>query len=183
MFETQQHPLKRACIDKINEGLIKAERVYNRKFEFPAIDFNLTGTTAGKAYCGLNKITLNWILLKENGEKFVNRTPVHELAHLVSVLVYGVEGKGHGERWKNVARALGTSPERCHSYDTTNARTRGAYKYKCSCKEYVFSTVRHNRAMSGAKYSCKKCGYVLTPSSGGAIQLTTRTAAPGATLF
>jgi predicted SprT family Zn-dependent metalloprotease len=52
---------------------------------------------------------------------------------------------------------FGLSPDVTHDYKIPSA-----YKYKCACKEYNLSTVRHNRLTKNPKhYTCGICGSYL----------------------
>ncbi len=40
-------------------------------------------------------------------------TFLHELAHIVSIKVFGEAGRGHGDLWQMVAKELGSNGQRC----------------------------------------------------------------------
>lgn len=139
------------------------------------VDFNLRGTTAGKAWGG-RKIQYQPVLLEENGDKFLNRTVPHEVAHIVVYHLYPQARmrmsngrrmiKPHGKEWKRVMAIFGIDSSRCHSYDVSNVSTQKtklarAFKYKCNCKVWDFTVIRHRRCLKGMKYSCPKCRGVL----------------------
>jgi len=159
--------LQNQAIDKIHEALDKAEKHYNITLPRPSISFDLKGKTAGRA---------NMPLMEQNGDAFMNRTPVHEAAHLIVRKLHGQRRvnrrrvvKPHGPEWKSVMRVLGLEPSRCHKYDTTNCggrRTRRKgkkYSYKCDCMDYSLGATRHRRNLSvgGHAYRCRKCKTVL----------------------
>jgi len=74
--------------------------------------------------------------------------------------------KSHGSEWRKIMRDFGCSPDRTHSYDTTNSRcsrkSQVRYIYACQCRKHNLSKTRHNRLQSGkASYSCRHCGQTL----------------------
>ncbi len=139
----------------------------------PPIQFTCKGIKSGTANNrrGLN---FNPILLRENRERFIERTVAHELAHWV-VYKRWVEqwdhNKGrwtgpraHGRQWAAVMRTFGVPADRCHSYDTTNARVRRVqrgFKYSCKCRTADFTIVRHNKVRRGQTYTCTLCNTKL----------------------
>lgn len=117
-------------------------------------------STAGKAIYNKNTIKLNIRLLKRHPDH-LEQTVAHELAHLISVALYGLEaGRGHGTNWQNVMRRLGFSPDRTHSLDTSGLRRTHEVKgkAKCSCRTFELKARRFNKILNGAKYRCLNCG-------------------------
>ena len=80
---------------KIKETLALAKEKFNVDFPMPVIIYNLKGHTAGQAFFNKNKIRLNRYLLEKYGQEFIDRTVVHEVGHLISYRLYGVNGRGH----------------------------------------------------------------------------------------
>ncbi len=112
------------------ENLIKIEDTINRcravvaeKYgdkiagDFPQIEWTLRGKTAGRAWGGLNRIALHKKFLEHYGDEYINRTVVHEYAHLVQRRL-DPYSQAHGSLWKSIMRLLGADTSRCHSYDT-----------------------------------------------------------------
>lgn len=141
---------------KIKVCIKIAEAKYGRKFAMPSVIYRKRGTTAGTAHDGRYEIDLNGVLLMENGDVFIERTVVHEFAHLVDgimnphtrerPIVHTRRGMRRGKRdihgptWKNIMRLFGADPSRCHSYDVTNSRVKGRrahsapkHIWKCGC--------------------------------------------------
>jgi len=145
---------------KIKETLALAKEKFNVDFPMPVIIYNLKGHTAGQAFFNKNKIRLNRYLLEKYGQEFIDRTVVHEVGHLISYRLYGVNGRGHGAAWKRVMRAIGGPTSRCHSYETKAARVTN--KYACHCDRcghsYELGAVRVNRIKKGSKYTHPACG-------------------------
>jgi SprT protein len=121
-------------------------------------------STAGRAYLFLQKIELNYRLLKDN-EKELERTYLHELAHLVAHYIYGNKERGHGPLWGGIMNALGLPPDRCHSLDTkhlSRKMTRYLYGCKKDCAKntigFKLSPQRHRKiANFRVIYSCPSC--------------------------
>ena len=142
---------KQRVYDIVKSGLSKAEAYYNRKFEMPAITYTIGGRrVAGLAWGSKNLIELNPVLMSNNLEQFIERTPLHELAHLIDYHVnpdnhkrgitvsdYGRVKRAkrdvHGADWQHVARVCGLdNPTRCHQYDTSDI-TKGSGVWMCTC--------------------------------------------------
>ncbi len=146
-----------------------AETKYGRKFAMPTVIYRKRGTVGGTANDARYEIDLNPILLMENLDVFIDRTVVHEFAHLVdgimnphtreTRIVRTRRGLGrskrdiHGATWKNIMRLFGAEPSRCHSYDVTNARVKNKaprdHKWVCGCGrgEINLTAKKHARMM------------------------------------
>jgi SprT protein len=162
--------LRHKAILKIHDAIEHCKRRYGFEMPYPDIKFDLKGRTAGIASSAKNSIRLNMSMLSQNGEKFLERTPVHEAAHLIVRKLHGCRKtakgrrvvKPHGPEWEAVMRELGLEPSRCHTY-ATNAcgvrkRSKGKkYSYKCQCRSFDLGAIRHKRSLKGAAYRCKTC--------------------------
>ena len=157
---------------QIKETLALAEEKYDVKFPTPTVLFDLRGHTAGQAFFNKNKIRLNRYLLEKYGDDFISRTVVHELGHLISYKLYGINGRGHGAAWKRVMRAIGGPTSRCHSYETKAARK--TTKHSCHCDRcghsYELGAIRVNRIKKGAKYTHPACGGRVVVGKSPALQ-------------
>lgn len=151
---------------KIQEGLNIAQSHYGREFPFPSISYDLKGKTAGTATYQRNHIRLNAVLLVENGDKFINRTVLHELAHLLTYQVHGVprdragRHAAHGREWKSMMNLLGVESSRCHSYDTSNSVGRKVkqFVWKCDGCGDMFSVGRQKHLKMQTNRYTHKCG-------------------------
>jgi SprT protein len=157
--------MKDKVVSKIEECMFVAEVKLGRRFDFPNIVYKKRGTTAGTACSHTYTIDINAVLLMENGDTFINRTVVHEFAHLVDAILHPKTRNGlgnrsvHGPTWKRIMGVFGVEANRCHSYDVTNARTRKVSKYiwTCKCgKQMHLGTIRH------AKMLNDKCKYYMS---------------------
>ncbi len=160
-------------MNRIEECYARAERAFTRTFDRPRVRFDKRGQVAGTADHRKNELNFNMVLLNENLEHFVMQTVAHEIAHLVTGKVYPdtrggfdrfgkrTKRRSHGREWKSVMIMLGVNPDRCHTYDVTNAKVGAKRKtvtfdYKCSgCGSVLpMGKVRHNKFQAGkAKYS------------------------------
>lgn len=163
------------AIAQIHECYDKARAqfpTFNRPY--PTVRFDVRGMTAGWAYTNQNLIRLNPVLLNENGDDFINRTPGHEAAHIIANTVYG--NSGHGPNWKSVMRFLGLDPSRCHNFDTSNARVsaKSQHAYTCtSCAATVMlGPTRHKKSMQGLPYRHLCAGKGMLVLKTAAVQVT-----------
>lgn len=170
---------------KLRECISIAERRFDATFPMPAISYGQKGTTAGVALVQSWTIKLNAVLLMENIDDFIERTVVHEFAHLVDYklhpenfqtrLVVGRNGRMkrtkrdlHGGTWKHIMIVLGADPSRCHTYDVTNARQKKGRtpgkKFEWTCKTcgkiMPLGPKRHNNMLAGrTRYWMRGCGH------------------------
>jgi SprT protein len=127
-----------------------------------SVSFNLRGRSAGTFRYKQNakgqifdiEIRFNLAIAERHPEEFIERTVPHEVAHALDFLQRGTTD--HGKNWKKLCRMLGMKEvSRCHSYELEGI-VKG-FDYHCACKNYILSTVRHNRILKGTKYTCKQC--------------------------
>ncbi len=151
--------------DKVLETYLRAEQVFQRTFELPAIEWGQRGTCAGRACWRQNQISLNPVLLIENRDTFIHEIVPHEVAHLINRALHGPAVKPHGREWQSVMVALGQSPTRCHKFDVSNARVRTErrYAYRCKCTSHSVGQRVQNRILRGAIYKCCHCGSAIDP--------------------
>lgn len=116
--------IQQRCVDRI----LECHALVPTNMKAPTLSFDLRGTTAGQAFPAKHHIRLNGQLLNENTERFIEQTVGHEWAHLAAAHLHGHKIQGHGKEWKSLMVRLGLKPERCHTYDTQNARTKSTQK-------------------------------------------------------
>ncbi len=90
----------------------------------------------------------------------MKRTPGHEAAHIIAWVVFG--DRGHGWRWKMVARELGIADTRCHTYKVPPTVRRKRYPVYCGCDQNSATKVIVTRMKNGIRYRCRKCSYPLS---------------------
>ena len=169
--------IKAIIVDCLN----KAVKVFPNLKEIPQplVSLDLTGRTAGMHCYRSNapfphEIRINRVLLNENVEEMLTQTVPHEVAHMIVTHLFGAERDfftrrrkvaPHGKEWKMVMGVLGKEATRCHTMDTTNARTRNLRKfsYKCACNTpHNLTSIRHQRIQAGRyTLSCRNCGSQL----------------------
>lgn len=163
--------IKKAVETKIFELIEKFDNSYEvmskENFDFPKISFNKKGSISGSFSSRDNEISFNFTLLKENYDKFMETTVVHEVSHFICYVMFGHQysrsGRhiSHGRSWKSIMNFFGVPAKRCHSYNCDSVRTisraKNTFLYKCNCREVELSSIRHNRARKGSIYVCNLC--------------------------
>lgn len=161
------HPaLETEVKTKIEETLASARIKYpNVTFTTPTLVFRQMGRRAG--LCSTNRTTkactvsINPDFFAKHHDQMIGRTVPHEIAHYISLVVYGQEGSGHGYLWQSVMRALGIADSnRCHTYSLEGVKTRQVnkpYAYKCGCMIHKETAHIHNKIQRGYIYTCRKC--------------------------
>jgi SprT protein len=114
-----------------------------------SFQFDHSKTRAGCCYYTRNLITLSRILCEVMDENQIRNTLLHEIAHALAG-----HSAGHGPRWKSIARSLGCTAERCHTYDTTKT---AKYVGNCSCRSHHWQ-----RKPKYKQYKCLHCGETVT---------------------
>jgi len=152
--------------DKILETLLVLQKRYpSANLDIPTWKWNPMGRTAGRAHYLGNLVELNPDFINNHLDELINQTLPHEIAHLVSVKVYGLQlGRGHGRFWKSVMYALSpldVEVRRCHDYSlegVSKIRPR-PYEYVCHCKDKTFSLTAniHGKIQRGQKRFCTRC--------------------------
>ena len=163
LFHGLEHEYQQRLCQKVYALLQDAEQYFSRKFPIPDISFRLRGANAGLALLKHNKLRFNSQLLLHNGEKFINDTVAHELAHLITYQLYGQSVKPHGTEWQTIMiDVFHSEPSVTHSFTTTMNR-KDIYLYQCHCPQIIeFSKIRHNRSKRGTIYRCRRCRATLT---------------------
>lgn len=82
-------------------------------------------------------------------------TCVHEAAHIIAVVKYGPEGRGHGRRWRVAMIRAGEKPSIYHNIDPDVPMGRSTYRISCACKEHWVTEYRFNKA---DQLKCRSCG-------------------------
>lgn len=152
---------------KTTETVSKIEELYGIKFPRPVvIKYDLkSARIAGQAIMGRGVMRLNPHFLEKYKDDYIERTVVHELAHLGIHEVYTVDKgyrvDGHGPEWKSMMRSLGADPSRCHSFEADEGigRRKAKYAYQCSncCAEIKVGPTVHKRLQQGELYKTRCC--------------------------
>ena len=157
--------LKTKIEQAVEDAYLKAEKFYNKKFPRVPVRYDLRGTCAGQS------LTRRWLKFNlqvalDNFDKYIDRTPAHEVAHQISKIHYGDQIKPHGREWKYVMTQVMKIPaDRCHQFDVSKSRTTKSCPVKCACGEKTLGITRYKRMLSGeASYYCKNCKCALQPA-------------------
>lgn len=148
-----------AVFHRLEELVKLSEKQFGRSFPFPSVvKFDVRGTKGGFHRSG--ELHFNPILYLENQQHYLIQTVGHEFAHYVQRIMFPTS-KPHGWEWKLVMRALGLTPDRCHSYDTSNARVcrrvHKKYEVVCQCSTHLVTMRLLTKIRAGRKYKCKHC--------------------------
>jgi SprT protein len=157
--------LKQQVTKQLEQTLAIAEEKLGIDSPMPTVVYDLKGHTAGIANYDRSKIRLNLYLLEKYKETYIKRTVIHELGHLLSYRLYGMNGRGHGVKWKSVMVAIGGPTTRCHSYETKPARIHKRYILSCQkCSEVIIEVTSRviKKIRAGAVYTHKGCGAPLS---------------------
>jgi predicted SprT family Zn-dependent metalloprotease len=118
--------------------------------------FNSRKRAFGLCRYNIKKVELSLPLCTENLDKIdtrIKNTILHEIAHALSVHVYGIrEGRGHGPKWKSIAKQIGCDGNRCYDGDSVN-KVKG--KYSLVCDHCGYETPKHRKG--SRLYACPKC--------------------------
>lgn len=159
----------RTSAESLTHRLLQlAERRFRCSLPAVEIRFDLRGQAAGMVRHRPgqpSQIRYNQQLLTENGDRFLNRTVPHEVAHLAVHAMFRGAAKPHGREWKAVMEFFGADPVRCHDFDVSASRTRRLrrFSYRCGCREHQLSSIRHKRVRAGQVYICRACNQPLQP--------------------
>jgi SprT protein len=149
-------------LDAIENAFIKAEQAFGRKFERCSIrmDIQANSGRAGTASIAPRRlIRINPTIYRNHPQHVVNETCPHEVAHLVAFDLYGRSGWGHGRGWKNVMRAIGQKPERCHNLLVQKDLNKPIYECSRCKKQAIVGPTAHRRVQGGlARLRACSCG-------------------------
>lgn len=171
--ETHQRVLDRGLMEECRGEIQRTLERLSRAFKTnppPYIDvfFDLRGMKAGEFSVRPKgegqyeyRIRLNLILLRQEGERFIKRTPAHEACHYFDYLMNGCSS--HGKFWKLCMGVAGKKPTRCHDYNLKNSIVGGSFPYHCKCRTHYISKIIHGKILRGQKRMCTKCGEDLKP--------------------
>lgn len=174
-YVTVSPTLEKAVRDKMEATLEICRKHYNQSIPTPPLVFRHLGRTAGVYHYRLgclpkpieSEVRINPDFFKNYYDDMMNDTVPHEVAHYVSVWVFGKQGEGHGWRWREVMGVIGIRcADRCHQYDLEGVKLRKGkeqnFKYECGCMEHNMTKTKHARhqaavALGGKGYRCRRC--------------------------
>ena len=94
-MNTSLAELQTKALNKVNETVAKIEQLYGTKFQKPVtVSFDINSARlAGEATPAQFKVRLNPAFLLKYKELYINRTVVHEVAHLGVQQVFRLDKK------------------------------------------------------------------------------------------
>ncbi len=140
----------------------QAGRLFGQAFQPIAVVFDLSGRAAGmyKIKRGQRMIRYNpWLFAKYYAESLTNTVP-HEVAHYIVDCLYDRRHtRPHGPAWQDVMQRFGAECRVTGEYDLTGipVRKQRTFTYRCGCRQYEISCVRHKRIQRGVAYCCRHC--------------------------
>ena len=117
------------------------------KFTF---EFEDCKRTLGRCHYYTKKITLSKWYAELNGEKEIEDTILHEIAHALAWI--HDKCRGHGNIWKDWARKVGAKPKACSKANLVKPKNH--YKYEQTC---CGVTYKRHRISKRRRYYCPKC--------------------------
>ena len=159
--------LQDACRDRVEECFQIAEKYYGVKLRrVPIVFSNRMKKTAGSAHYQLrsNRVHTTEIqfantILERNPQEFLDDTPGHEAAHIISMQIWGKGGMGHGYKWKEVMGVIGQRCFRYHTMETAPTTKSKNYIYRASCGTVVtLKRGRHAKVQRGITYHVTRTG-------------------------
>ncbi len=154
-------PRQIEVVAKVKQIVERAESLYNIKFPYISIRFDLSGRGAGQA--GRNNFVdhylrfNNTMMENDSWEHIINETVPHEVAHLVCMIDPRL-GKNHDTGWKKVCLMLGGNGKRCHSEPTVYKN--GWTYISTTGKSVPVSAILHKKILSGTTYRIKNAGLI-----------------------
>lgn len=150
--------------------------IFEQKFAYPEIHFDLKGASAGmfKLQGRRHWLRFNpWIFAKYFEDSLATTVP-HEVAHYIVHEVFGRRGiRPHGHEWKLLMDAFGADASVTGDYDMSGIprQQQRRFPYHCGCRSHEISTRRHNLMVKGnSRYLCRYCKAELQFSGGGPLE-------------
>ncbi len=136
----------------------RLNQMLGRNEPLPRLRFDLRGRCAGQARYQDWVIRLNPVLMQGHGDRFIEETVPHELAHLMAFRCHGAQIRPHGREWRAMLEWLQRPVRVSHDYEVSPSRRLKRYVYRCDCRLHELSSIRHRRAEQGTPYQCRMCG-------------------------
>jgi SprT protein len=101
--------VKQQVLAKLQSGLDLIAAHYGKRLPMPKVLYTVTGSTAGFARYDAWMINLNAAIMERNFDDFMERTVLHELAHLVTDRLYPeIRPKDKPGEWKAATKVIVT---------------------------------------------------------------------------
>lgn len=153
--------LQQAAMRRLRTDLAQANAILKTNYPEPNLNYQQKGTVAGTAHYQNWQISLNSVLLLENGQSFIDEVVPHELAHLLAYRHFG-RVSPHGKEWQYMMeQVLNVPASRTHKFDVASVQGK-VFEYDCQCQRHQLTIRRHNRIQNGqTEYRCKQCRSLL----------------------
>ena len=158
---------QRQVEQRTEEFIVRAERIFTRRFDRIPVHFDLKGRAAGmfKIIGRRRLIRYNpWIFAKYFEENLRDTVP-HEVAHFIVHEVYPRRStKPHGHAWQDLMAKFGADAGVTFDLDLEGVpqRSQRTHRYQCGCQLHEVSTTRHNRVQARRmRYHCCSCQGLL----------------------
>lgn len=151
--------------------IYQASTALEYSFEPIPVMFDLKGRVAGmyKVKQTQRVIRYNSYIFAKYFTENLTITVPHEVAHYVVDVLYGLRNTlPHGKEWRDVMAMFNADPSVTCCFDLEGIPTKQykRYSYSCSCRIYELTKIRHNRALKGVRYNCRRCKQVLVVKHG-----------------
>lgn len=120
----------------------------------PELEWARLRATAGQAFYLEGRIRLSVVLMTD--AERLERTLLHEYAHLLAHARHGKRGMGHGTAWRQAMADLGEEPKVRHSYAIARNQPRQQVVYRC-CR-CGSALARKRRLPKRRKFVHANCG-------------------------
>jgi SprT protein len=151
--------------------IYQASTILEQSFDPIPVMFDLKGRAAGmyKVNKKRRMIRYNPYLFAKYFTENLTVTVPHEVAHYVVDVLYGIRSTlPHGKEWRNVMAMFDADPSVTCCFDLDGIPTRHykRFVYSCSCRTHELTRIRHNRAIKGVRYNCRRCKQALVATHG-----------------
>lgn len=171
MLKTKEERVRQKVDDLIDMFLEHMQSTGRRdmlSYKPPEVLFDLKGNSINGQFVSydyaMTELHFHPDKLHKEFDHYINTTIPHEVAHYCAYIwkgvVYNRSGRRiiHGDTWKYIMRLFGVKPSRCNSYQTVTTKGRKKrFTYKCECRTYELTSIRHNRVKKGRHYVCRDC--------------------------
>ncbi len=151
--------------------IVQASIKLDHTFEPIPVMFDLKGRAAGMYKVNKTRRVIRYnpyIFAKYFTENLTATVP-HEVAHYIVDVLFGMkETQPHGKEWRSVMAMFNAdaSVTCCFDLDGIPTRRYQRFDYSCLCRTHQLTCIRHNRALKGVRYHCRRCKQELVASVG-----------------
>jgi len=151
--------------------IVQAGIKLDYSFESIPVKFDLMGRAAGMYKVDKNQrmIRYNPYIFAKYFSENISATVPHEVAHYIVDVLYGMKKtQPHGKEWRDVMAMFKADANVtcCFDLDGIPTRRYQRFDYSCLCRTHKLTCIRHNRALKGVRYHCRRCKQELVASIG-----------------